>query len=249
MSTLSAIPPLIHLIWYQGWEQRPTFGRQYAETWEMEHPHYTVLKWDQSKLEKVFADLLPEDIKQTIDSLPEIVQKVDLWRLVILKYLGGIYVDLDFICLRNISDYLYGYEFVVSEEHDGIIANGFIATTESHPLIQKAIDSIIHYGLPKSISWENDVAIRQTKRYVLETTGPHIISLIWRKEIESMTPGDRKLVHVETDTQKFFPMKYDEYDVSKQDVDIESAKQEYPDSYAVHIYWGSWTYNKNLFKV
>ena len=111
----------LHLIWYQGWNNRPTFGRQYANSWENLHPQWEIFHWDEKTLSETFSKMLSKDISNTLDSLPEIVQKVDFWRLIILHYMGGVYVDLDFVCLKNFDAYLDGYEFVACVEHDDII--------------------------------------------------------------------------------------------------------------------------------
>lgn len=249
MDSLS-IPKIIHLIWYQGWEERPGFGREYSQTWEQEHPDWTILRWDKDMLEFFFKGILCDDLDNALDSLPEIVQKVDLWRLIILFHMGGVYVDLDFVCLRNITSYLNGFEFVVSEESEnnaGIIANGFIASVKHHGMIRRALDDILNIGIPKCLAWENDDVVRRTKKYVLETTGPHLVSKAWRDEFGNMSEEEKKKIHIETNYSLFFPKMYSEYDVSNNVSTVDELKQHYPNSYAVHMYWGSWTYNKRLF--
>ena len=83
------------------------------------------------------------------------VQKGDISRLAILYHYGGIYIDLDILCIKSLdgllnynSDKLYmAYE--PSEQtmkifnHDKYLCNAFVATPEKHPLLKLAMDNII----------------------------------------------------------------------------------------------------------
>lgn len=241
----NSIPKMLHFIWFQGWEKRPEFGKIYTETWISAHPDWKVCTWDEHSLVEKFGEKMGNNMISRIASLPEIVQKVDVWRLIILKYIGGVYVDLDFVCLTNIEKYLDGYTFVASVEHDDIIANGFIAATSEHKMINDALDYLMREGISLAVNWPMSF---DSKRYVLETTGPHAISPVWRESYAQLSNEEKKVVKIETDTNVFFPMKYSEYDVSQTKIeDIEILRTRYKESIAVHMYWGSWTYNKGLF--
>ena len=234
------------MIWLQGWDVRPEFGRHYAKSWEEFHPQWNVYHWDEKSLWAAFADYLTEGMRHALESLPEIVHKVDLWRLIILYFMGGVYVDLDFVCLDNFEEYLDKYEFVASVEHDGIIANGFIGSVTGHILLVKGIDHIATVGLQNIQDMHNDNMHNNSKDYVLKTTGPHAMSDVWKTHLDNNQQNDN--IHIETNDQVFFPFKYEEYNVSKLiNDDVATLKRTYPKSKAVHMYWGSWTYNKQLF--
>ena len=234
------------MIWFQGWEKRPKFSQAYTSSWESMHPDFEIIHWDEESFNERFFPILDEELTNSLVNLPTLVQKVDLLRLIILRYMGGIYVDLDFVCLKNIETYLSGTHFVASVEHDGIIANGFIATVPNHPMILAAIEFIKITGLPRAIHWRDDD--KYDKRFVLETTGPHAISPVWWFTLANLPSIDKDSIHIETDTTKFFPMKYREYDVTNDQPIVKTLQEIYPESIAVHMYWGSWTYNEHLFK-
>lgn len=83
------------------------------------------------------------------------VQKGDISRLAILYHYGGIYIDLDILCLKSLdnllnynSDKLYmAYE--PSEQtmkifnDDKYLCNAFVATPKLHPLLKLAMDNIV----------------------------------------------------------------------------------------------------------
>ena len=238
------IPNHIHQIWLQGWDKRPSVGVQYTESWKTMHPDWVHHGWDEGTLKAIFWNVIDVDIRKALNRLPFIVQKVDLWRLIVLYWMGGMYLDLDFVCVKSLDNYLQDRTFVVTEEHDGIIANGFIATVPGHPLIRAAIEHIVGYALSEQIYESADTDIQTDKSAVLSTTGPHAISTVWRFELANKhIPG----VHIESETNLFFPMTYAEYDVVNDAKTVQDLQSRYPESQAVHVYWGSWTYNKNLF--
>lgn len=82
------------------------------------------------------------------------VQKADIARLVILYHYGGIYFDLDILCLKKLNTLIdfdtdYAYMALEPKEqcmklfgNDNILCNAFIAVPPKHPLIKEAIESI-----------------------------------------------------------------------------------------------------------
>lgn len=84
------IPKHIHQIWLQGWDKQPSVGLQYTESWKGAHPDWIYHGWDEITLKAIFWDALHIDIRNALDRLPVIVQKVDLWRLIVLYWMGGV---------------------------------------------------------------------------------------------------------------------------------------------------------------
>jgi len=87
------------------------------------------------------------------------VQKGDIGRLAILYHYGGIYIDLDILCLKPFdkcldidfsSDKLYmAYEpseqiMKILNNNDKYLCNAFVATPAKHPLLKLAIDNIVN---------------------------------------------------------------------------------------------------------
>jgi mannosyltransferase OCH1-like enzyme len=83
------------------------------------------------------------------------VQKGDIARLAILYHYGGIYIDLDILCLKSIdnlvdftSDKLYmcnepSEQTIKVFNNDNYLCNAFVATPPNHPILKTAIDGII----------------------------------------------------------------------------------------------------------
>lgn len=83
------------------------------------------------------------------------VQKGDISRLAILYHYGGIYIDLDILCIKsfdNLLDFSSDKLFMAYEPPDQTIkvfnnknylCNAFIATPAKHPLLKIAIENVI----------------------------------------------------------------------------------------------------------
>ncbi len=83
------------------------------------------------------------------------VQKADIGRIVILYTQGGVYFDLDILCLKSLdnlidynSDNVY-FSLEPAEQtkkvfnNDNILCNAFIITPKEHPFFKRLIDNII----------------------------------------------------------------------------------------------------------
>ena len=83
------------------------------------------------------------------------VQKADISRVVILYHYGGIYFDLDLLCLKPLKtllDFESNNLYIALEPNEqtkkvfgkeDLLCNAFMATPPKHPLFHKALEEII----------------------------------------------------------------------------------------------------------
>lgn len=84
------------------------------------------------------------------------VQKGDIGRLAILYHYGGIYIDLDILCIKsldNILDFNSDKLYMANEPSEqtmkifndnNYLCNAFVAAPSKHPILKYAIDNIIN---------------------------------------------------------------------------------------------------------
>ena len=123
-------------------------------------------------LTKYDGNGLPEGVLDAYNRLRPGAFKADLWRLCILHYYGGIYIDAFATPFISIDEMMKGV-FSESDDSPKFVAaldpsfcgsgihNGFILASRGHPFILECIHQIIHNV--------------KTKNYgdsVLDTTGP-----------------------------------------------------------------------------
>lgn len=128
------IPKIFHTIWIGG-KRLPDEFVQYRETWMNLHPDWEFILWNDENL--------PELINQKLfNKTKEIVVRADLLKLELLYSYGGIFIDTDFECYKNIEPLLSGIECFSCGERPGIIGNAIMGSLPGHPSFKKLINNV-----------------------------------------------------------------------------------------------------------
>ncbi|KAL4865276.1 hypothetical protein BDV12DRAFT_200315 [Aspergillus spectabilis] len=104
----SSIPRIIHQTWkdtnFETW--RDTF-RQSAEKWlaTLENRDIAYIFWDDSGVAQ-FMRYFEPDLEAEFYALPSNVERSDVFRILVCKWIGGIYVDLDTEPLKSPADWI-----------------------------------------------------------------------------------------------------------------------------------------------
>jgi hypothetical protein len=161
-TTLSGeIPRHIHHIWCGG-SALPDEFRRYREGWVRLHPGWKFTLWGDAELHELFARCghgMPVHLGPAGVS--------DIARLLILREVGGLYVDTDFECVKPFDPLIGTGSCLIADMHDGIPCNGLMASSKGHPLIARMADEV----------W------RREGRPILEHAGPAMVKDvldIWR---------------------------------------------------------------------
>jgi hypothetical protein len=166
-----AIPRLIHQTWL---DAKPPEDIGSPRSWRDKNPGWTYRLWTDQDLRQFmqaeFPDLLP-----IYDAYPNGVQRADLGRYCLLYRLGGIYADIDTVCLSSLEPIADDDRVVLCEEpsehaepaRDRNISrfyfNGTMASPPAAPFWGKVIE-LCRLMAPRA------------HFDVLETTGPLILS-------------------------------------------------------------------------
>jgi mannosyltransferase OCH1-like enzyme len=151
---------------------------------------------------KYFPDFL-----DTFRAYPETIYRCDAIRYMWLYVFGGIYLDLDMVVKRDVSELLHGCSVAVAEETSNIISNFilptemsncFMASVPGHPIWLDCIHLMKKRANGVSIlSWAS----------VLYKTGPSIISEVSKRYTVCKVPN--KLVNnIECNVPIYSPGRY-----------------------------------------
>lgn len=204
------IPKIIHQI-HIGEKELSKKELAWQKTWKTYNPNYEYIFWDDEKI-----DSLELTNRSYLDNQSYSIQS-DILRYEILYQFGGVYVDTDFECLKNLDAFVDDKDIVVCKQKHKRktgpkVCGAFLASTKSNDIMKKLVD-----GIPKRAKthgWK-----RADLKY-----GP--------KYLEKFIAEDLRL-----DSKYVFPFMW--YD-KKRPNGHEELKLAYPDSYAVH-HWGlSW---------
>jgi mannosyltransferase OCH1-like enzyme len=219
-----AIPKIIHQTWKD--ENLPEMLRSYVASWRRQHPHWEWRLWTDKDNRRFIRRYYPAFLSQ-YDRYPWPIQRADAIRYFLLHHYGGLYVDLDFECLRPIEPLLNGKTCVLGQEslehcrlfqRTPIVCNALMAAEPGHRFFAAVIEQLPAFA-----------ARPDAVQPILTTTGPFMLSDVYNgfacKETVALMPPEC-----------FYPLSMSEADAvlaSGQPVDL-------PGAYAVHFHVGSW---------
>lgn len=172
------IPKIIHRMWLDKNIDNNTIVpkkyNKYIESFNKYNPEFKVEFWNRDKINKLFDEYpIIKKYQDVWENLPHHIQKCDMARYFIMYLFGGIYIDLDFICYKNLSPLLNRELLLVMEppEHSEIfekgkkLYNGFIGSIPGHKFWLEWLDFIC-----ESVKGSDDV---------MQTTGPSNFGRFW----------------------------------------------------------------------
>lgn len=139
----TSIPRVIHQTWRD--REIPPGFRAFQESWTRHHPGWEYRLWTDSDLRRLVCERYPWFLS-IYDDYAEPIERVDAARYFVMHCFGGVYVDLDFECLRPIDELLHGQELIVGLEPqahlykpvvkahglDRVVGNAFLASRPGH---------------------------------------------------------------------------------------------------------------------
>lgn len=199
------VPRTFHFVWLGG-KRMPAEFVEFRRSWAQHHPDWQVIVWDESTLPTLRN-------QHWFDRAANWSQKVDIASFELLHRHGGVYLDTDFECLRNIEPLLAGLDAFAATE-DGIhTSHGIMGCAPGHPLLERVIDAV------------EDSIVSQPGLSPAITTGPHLLTRVfnaWRTEGNAVTVFGPEL---------FYPYHYTEK---------HRRHETFPGAYAAHHWAGSW---------
>lgn len=152
------IPKVFHHIWINSHDpELPKKFSDYRETWIRLHPDWEFKLWNLDNL-----DFTPRRM-DIIRSATNYAQMADILRYEILFRHGGVYVDTDFDCLRNIDPILNGVKNFSCSEDGRNISIGIMGAEAGSVYMDRCIQS-----LPQRIGIKNTA----------EETGPGLLTQV-----------------------------------------------------------------------
>jgi len=122
-----------------------------CQTWREKNPNYAYFLYDDEDCEQFIKKHFDEKVYNTYLRIIPGAFKADLWRYCILYIYGGIYVDIDTICLEKIDKFLNeDIEFITPIDLNNCpyygkynLFNCFIASIPKHPILELCINKIV----------------------------------------------------------------------------------------------------------
>ena len=164
------IPKIIHQIYwdFSGLNKPPPEEWiKYSNILKNKHKDWRYIQWDDKSSQLLLKKYYPWFLKTYMEyKYP--IQKADAIRPFILYHYGGVYFDMDFVCLKNINKFFIKKGIYFLESSTGGLTNSLMASSINHPFWQKIIIEMINNKNRK---------IYQTHHlYIMQSTGPYLIN-------------------------------------------------------------------------
>jgi mannosyltransferase OCH1-like enzyme len=192
------IPRTFHYIWIGG-KPLPEKWAQYMQGWLDKHPGWTLQRWDESNLP-------PLANQEVFDTHPFMSGKGNILRYEILFAHGGVYIDTDFECVKNIEPLLHEVTCFAAWQDATTINNAILGAVPGHPLFADLIR-----GIPESVQ-------RNAGKASPYQTGPYYMTPVILEQYPDVTLFP---------SQWFYPYPWSE-------AEQEPDTSEFPEAYAIH---------------
>lgn len=213
--TKPLIPKKIHQIWLGNGEP-PAIFKFCQNTIKKYHPNWEYILWRDEDVAR-----LNLKNKKFYDKAQNYGERSDIARYEILYRFGGVYLDVDFECVRSLDILHYTYDFytaMVPLSSQAFIANGIIASRPGHPVLKYCIDTI-------KDAWSSSDTLKRTGPFLFQNA-------FWQVGKRYSGPI------IAFPATYFFPLTHEEALKQLTRRHIEQAVQ--PETFAIHHWTGSW---------
>jgi mannosyltransferase OCH1-like enzyme len=159
---------MIPKVIYQTWKTKEISDdlKNIIDSWKKLNPDYDYFLYDDNDCRNYIKDNFDEKILSVYNQILPGAFKADLWRYCILYKKGGVYVDIDTICLNSINNFIKEDTHAVipidlnklsmaNKEGTHNLFNAFIAIVPESPIILNCINFIVknveNKIIPKSV--------------------------------------------------------------------------------------------------
>jgi len=148
------------------------------QTWISSNPEFSCFLYDDADIESYIQQKWTPDFLDFFHALPIGAMRADLWRYLILATEGGVYSDIDSICIQPIREWpLKGRTsgphvlLIDLDANQSQFCQWTFASTAHHPAMHYVCKYVLKQWQKKGILLNSDSTIN-----VLDTTGPSIFS-------------------------------------------------------------------------
>lgn len=228
------IPKIIHQTWKD--ENLPKTFQLLSQTWRSMLPEWEYHLWTDNMNREFVRTHYPEFLEK-YNAYPKNIQRADAIRYLLLQTYGGLYVDLDFECLKtDFASLLEDEDFVAGKEpyvhasrfgREYIICNALMASVPHHPFVDSVIQRMMNHPHGWNVRNGGDI---------LDSTGPFLLTDAYKG-----FPHKENIKIIEP--QYLYPIRLGELNLITENRVPEEMRQRIDSAYAVHYFYGTWWYS------
>lgn len=161
------IPKIFHQVWLGG--ELPKRFQNYQNTWRNFHPNWKIILWNENNISKLkYLDT------SVLNECANYSEKSDYLRFCILLEYGGVYIDTDFECCKNIEELIDSFEVVMGKEAIDTVQPALIASIPKQKIIKEIFQSFPLQLQKTYLSSTHKIGPHYISPYFLINQSPHI---------------------------------------------------------------------------
>lgn len=224
--SVQKIPKIFHHIWFnfgKGDEVLPHYQRNMDEL-KVLHPEWEFKLWKKDEVIELIKQQRP-DFLPTFLSYDVPIKQHDSARPIILKAFGGVYIDQDFLALKNLEPILKSYDFITGNEYADVFhpGNSVMAGIPQHPIYDLYVDRMKEPA--------------NAKKYVIYSTGPVMLTQVIREYVQQHGSDGIKVYA----SHYFYPIDWNNRSKIRK-MQRDDFIREFPGSYLAQEFHGAWSY-------
>ncbi|GAA5892055.1 hypothetical protein JCM6882_005681 [Rhodosporidiobolus microsporus] len=176
------IPKIIHATWKT--DTLPERWDKVRQGCIEMHPDYEFKLWSDAASRAFIAEHYPWFLS-TFDGYTYPIQRADVIRYFVLHYYGGVYMDLDIGCRRNLDPLLY-FQVILPATIPVGVSNDLMFAEKGHPFMDLVIHNLITFDHTYGTNYPT----------VMFSTGPMFLSAqygLWPKDVAE---GEERQVRI-----------------------------------------------------
>ena len=176
------IPKIIH----QTYKNIDKKYEKNSNSWLNKNNDWKYIFYDDEKMFEYLESCVNKNdfknLKKYLDNCSKI-EKIDIFRYLLMYYIGGIYADIDTNCFKSFNnlclneDCIFGIESYITNEKkikfnyrfNYTIGNAILISKKNHPIYKIIINNILNNN------YENNINPLDTE-YIVQKTGPGLIT-------------------------------------------------------------------------
>lgn len=232
------IPHIIHQIWSGLDEPLPKRFEILGKTWKYDYPTWKYEFWDNERMNTFVQQKFPQ-YWDNYCKFPYDIQRWDAIRYLILKEVGGMYVDFDYESVRPLDELTQDKTCCFSmepashykrQEADKAFTfnNAMMLSVPNHEFMNKIVEQI----------FQDDNVIRKedSKAFtVFKTTGPFILNQLYNQQ----TDEEKKQIYL-IPSDFVSPYDYKQVEMVRNNIVTKYLEDRLVNAYAIHHYLGAW---------
>jgi mannosyltransferase OCH1-like enzyme len=174
---------------FQYWDsiKPPAEVINFTNSWLKHNPEYQHQLFNEQTARDFLRNTYHAEVLTAYINASHAAQKADILRLALLYEYGGIYADVDDVCLKPLALLIPKHtKLLLYQEEYGTVGNNFIAVCAKHPVLKQALTYAI------------EALLQGDKESIWLSTGPAMVSralaLYLAKQWSQTTPAELQIV-------------------------------------------------------